>query len=359
MTYIVYFILLLLLLIFERAMQSERNIFRCIIPLVYILFVGLRGANVGVDTSVYYDHYYTFGKWGCDFVEVGFDWLNKFFYNQGVSQAPFFVVCSALCIIPVCYSINYRLKRNEYSIFMLLFCTVTFVSLCNGMRQNIACGILFFLLLWYDDSNLKLACKYSIFIFGVLFASLFHASVLLLIPVVLCKKITLNDKYYILIYMLSFMFVYVNISSFIPEIQIGLRDYSSYVGSSFTNQSASSLGFVVISIRNFLTLLLMIGYGMFRKYKLFSNMVVLMFVLINIGYNIPLLGRMVMYFDFFFILIVSKMVLRKASQYKQLCNILLLIIIFVITVYSFVSPSNRLLPYNFYWETIDYMKYLK
>ena len=37
----------------ERHMPNEKNGFRLLIPLVYILFIGLRGAHVGVDTPVY------------------------------------------------------------------------------------------------------------------------------------------------------------------------------------------------------------------------------------------------------------------------------------------------------------------
>ena len=62
MIYIVYLILLLILLKLERRKASTNNVFRYIIPAVYIFLVGLRGANVGVDTPVYYDHYYTFGS---------------------------------------------------------------------------------------------------------------------------------------------------------------------------------------------------------------------------------------------------------------------------------------------------------
>lgn len=358
MIYLGYLLLLMLLLKQERQQASSKNIFRSLIPALYILFVGLRGANVGVDTPVYYNHYYTFGQWGCDFVEVGFDWLNRFIFHQGFSHAPFFIACSALCIIPVSIAVNNRLERNEYSIFMLLFCTVTFVSLCNGMRQNIACGILFFLLLWYDDSDLKFIYKLCIYIVGVLFASLFHASVLLLTPIVLLKNFYLTNNKYILLYLISFVFVFINLSSFIPEIQMGNRDYSSYIGSGLANASASSLGFILATIKNILILELLINYGLFKKYTFLANLTFCMLVLSNIGFNIPLVGRLSMYMEFFYIFSLAKIIEGKGKQSLRNLTMMLIIIILVITIYSFVSPANKLIPYKFYWETLNYTLYL-
>lgn len=194
MIYIAYFLILLMLLKFERQMPNEQNSYRFLIPLVYILFIGLRGANVGVDTPVYYQHYYTFGQWGCDFVEVGFDWLNRFCYHQGWSQAPFFVICAAFAIIPVSYAVNSNLTRKEYSIFMLLFCTTTFITFCNGMRQSMACGIFFFLIFFVSKSTKSFTYKVSIYILGIIFASLFHASIFLVSPLILLNRISLSNK---------------------------------------------------------------------------------------------------------------------------------------------------------------------
>lgn len=359
MIYLGYLLLLMLLLKQERQQASSKNIFRSLIPALYILFVGLRGANVGVDTPVYYDHYYTFGQWGCDFVEVGFDWLNRFIFHQGFSHAPFFIACSALCIIPVSIAVNNRLERSEYSIFMLLFCTVTFVSLCNGMRQNIACGILFLLLLWYDDSDFKFIYKLCIYIGSVIFASLFHASVLLLTPIILLKYLRLSDKIYLLLYLFSFVFIFLNVSSFIPEIQIGSRDYGSYLGGSFANKSASSLGFIITTIRNILIFGLLISYGLFRKYTYLANLTFCMLVLTNVGFNIPLVGRLNMYIAFFYIFIVAKIIEKKGNQGSRNLTFMLILIILVITIYSFISPTNRLIPYDFYWDTPNYSIYLK
>lgn len=361
MIYITYIFLLLVLLKLERQQASPNNGFRFIIPILYILIIGLRGANVGVDTPVYYDHYYTFGEWGCDFVEIGFDWLNRLFYHYGFSQAPFFVVCAAFAILPVTISIHKVLSRQEYSIFMLLFCTITFVSMCNGMRQNMACGILFSLLVWFDRSQLNTINKFIIYLLGIFFTSLFHASVILAAPIVAFKYLHLSNRSYFVLYLLSFIFVFVNISSLIPDIQIGGRDYGRYLGGEMTNKAASTLGFIITSFRNLIFLILLLKNKFPIRCPMVTNLAFCMIVFTNLGFNIPIIGRLNMYFNFFYIFMLAKIIDSKKTNNFVNTDLLLIILIAVIltlTIYSFISPDNKLVPYKFYWETPDYSKYL-
>lgn len=361
MIYIAYLLLLLMLLTFERRMPNEKNVFRLLVPLVYILFIGLRGAHVGVDTPVYYQHYYTFGEWGCDFVEVGFNWLNLFCYHQGWSQAPFFVICAAFAIVPVTYAINSKLTRKGYSIFMLLYCTTTFITLCNGMRQGMACGLFFLFVSIFQDSKRSFMYRISIYILGIIFASLFHVSIFIVSPLILLNKISLSNKKYVLIYILSFIFVFINVSAYLPDIALGNRDYSRYLGGELTNKSASSLGFIITTLRNILFLFLMIKINAFAKQKIIANASFLMLILTNLGFNIPLMGRINMYFSLFFILMLAVIISNYKNLIKNnsLISILLLVsITAVLCVYGIISPANKVIPYSFCWEDSSYFKYI-
>lgn len=362
MIYIAYFLILLMLLKFERQMPNEQNSYRFLIPLVYILFIGLRGANVGVDTPVYYQHYYTFGQWGCDFVEVGFDWLNRFCYHQGWSQAPFFVICAAFAIIPVSYAVNSNLTRKEYSIFMLLFCTTTFITFCNGMRQSMACGIFFFLIFFIQKSTKSFTYKVSIYILGIIFASLFHASIFLVSPLILLNRISLSNKKYILIYISSFAFIFINVSAYLPAIELGSRDYGRYLGGELTEKSASSLGFIVTTLRNVLFLILLVKINAFKRFTLLANIAFLMLVFTNMGFNIPLVSRINMYFTPFYTLmlaiVISDTKIRLLVQTRVLLFGLITIVL-VLTVYAISSPANKVSSYTFYWMNSDYNKYIE
>lgn len=362
MIYVIYIFILLLLLSFERRERNARNVFRLLIPLVYILFVGLRGAHVGVDTPVYYQHYYTFGEWGCEFVEVGFDWLNRFCYHQGWSQAPFFVICAAFAILPVIYAINSELTRKEYSVFMLLYCTTTFITLCNGMRQSMACGLFFLLVCIIQKSERKFMFRLLAYILGIIIVSLFHTSIFIVSPLILLSRIELTNKKYVLIYILSFVFVFINMSAFLPDVELGNRDYGRYLGGELTNKSASSLGFVITTLRNVVFLFLMIKTNAFAKRKLIANSAFLMLVLDNLGFYIPLMGRINMYFSLFFILMLTIIISNAKTQIRNGAFILILLLMsitVVLCVYGIISPANKVMPYSFYWEDSNYYKYIQ
>jgi len=357
MIYAIYLLCLLILLKLERDYKSTNNIIRFLIPILYVFLIGLRGANVGVDTPAYYEHYYTFGQWGCSFVEVGFDWLNRILYHQGFSHVPFFVICALVTIGPVAIAVNNKLTRQEYSLFMLLFCTITFASMCNGMRQNMACGILFYLIFWYTSSNWKLLYKICIYILGVYAASLFHASVLIVAPIIFLSYLKLSNKIYLFLYLLSFIFIFINISSYIPDVEIGTRDYGRFMGGESMNRKASLLGFSVAETRNFLFLLLLINTNAFKKHNLFATLSFIMLILAHMNYNIPIIGRINMYFVFFYIYMLPKLTYDSSlKENKNLRSILtfLFIIISVLLLYSIISPTNKLRPYMFYWEAPNY-----
>lgn len=371
MIYLIYLFLLGIFLFLERKQSSPRNMYRVLIPLIYILLVGFRGANVGTDTATYYAHYYFFGRFGCDFVEKGFDFLNRFCFHMGWNHVPFFCLCAATAIIPVVISSGKLLSRKEYTIFLLLFCTTTFTSLCNGMRQNMACGILFAVLIYAQYCVKNKFNKILLYLLGFLLCSLFHISVLLVsvlivVPVYLLTYVKLSNKIYLFLYLISFLLVFINVADYIvaynPILQLGERDYQGYFHGAMTHQSASSLGFLVTSARNLIILILMFNMNLFKTYPFFSNILFLFFILANAGFNVPLVGRLNMYFAFFCILIIAKIFssgIGKTLKNTKVLVATLAMLTIVLYIHSMMSEANKVRDYSFYWETPDYEKYIE
>ena len=98
----------------------------------------------------------------------------------------------------------------------------------------------------------------------------------------------------------------------------------------------------------------------YKRYPFLSNMTLMFFVLTNLGFNIPIIGRVNMYFVFFYTLFIA----RTISNYKSnnstttILALSLMAIIIVLTVYAVVSPANKLYPYSFYWDNSNYFNYL-
>ena len=82
-----------------------------------------------MDSNTYYDHYYTYGKWGCDFIEPGFDWLNRVLYAQGYEANSLFVAMAAISLLFLYLALD-RLDRN-YSISAFCVYLLTFTFFVN------------------------------------------------------------------------------------------------------------------------------------------------------------------------------------------------------------------------------------
>lgn len=352
MIFIPFYFIVILILAKERSSTVPNYFLRFFLAVLFILLVGLRGEYVGVDTPNYYSHYYIFGPDGCDFVEVGFDWINRFCYHHGWGVGSFFTICAAVTILPVVTVLN-KLSNKEYSLAALLFYGISFATLCNGMRQGMAAGI--FLLLGYtlcdeDNQNRKYYLIYSL---GVLFASLFHTSALLLIVFPLLVKIPLSKRICTIIYVLSFAFVFFDFSDFIPNISSilsGPNNYSRYDDLQFT-ESTSWFGFAVSSIAYIIIIILMYASDSYKEYPLLSLFVLIACILKNMAFGIPIIGRMSMYFEWFIYILLAKLHYeqRALAKYPPVW-ILLFSIYLAVGINAIISSQNKILPYQFNWE---------
>ena len=227
MIYIIYFLIISLLLRIEYHRSIPTPSYRWFIAVIYILLIGLRGMNVGVDSHTYYSHYYAFGETGCDFVEAGFDWINRVCYSFGFESWVFFLIMSCLTILPVQFAMV-KMENRLYSVFAALFFFLTFSDICNGMRHCVVCGV-FLLISWsiyIKDYTLKLKLFCTA---AIILSSLIHASALMLIPFVFLGKISLSNKLYLILYLFSFTLIFIDVSPYIPSITIGSRDYSHHL----------------------------------------------------------------------------------------------------------------------------------
>ena len=344
MIYFVYLVLLILLLTIERSNKVLSKYCRIIIPVLYTLFIGLRGKYVGVDTETYYEHYYMFGQWGCDFVEPGFDKINTLCFSMGWGANSLFLICAAI----TCFFLYLALNRlgKEYTVAAFFLYLFTFAFLVNGMRQGIACAIFVYAYHFIVER------KWFWYIPCILVASLFHVSVLLLLLIYLLRDYSLNNKIYVLLYICSFVGLFFDLSSYLPQIELGNRDYSGYAENVKISQ-ASSLGFIVTTFLNVVILSLILRNKLYQKYPLLVNLVFIAFCLKNLGYNLPIIGRLTIYFSWF-VFLLYPVLYYNANKFcfksKQITILIILLINAAVWINSLFSSANKLMPYLFYWE---------
>lgn len=345
MIYIIYLIILLLLLLIEYFQKKASPIIRIVLPLLFALFIGFRGRNIGTDTSTYYEHFYTYGQLGCSFVERGFDWINRIIYHFKGSANDFFTINSLLTTIFIYLSLN-KLKGIYYSIPAFCLYLLTFSFFVNGMRQGIALAIFLYAHQFIIKNKI---IPYACLLF---LASLFHASSIILIPLYFINRIPFSKKIFILIYIISFSGIFMDFSKILPAIEIGNRNYGEYSDVAM-HQSASFLGFAISTVLRLSIFILMLKNNLFEKNKVLSIIAYIGLILPNIGFNMPILGRLTVYFTYFsylcypYFLSSNKKYLFRS---KSLTIFLITSIHLALWVNELFSPSNKMLPYTFYWE---------
>lgn len=352
MIFIFFFLTVFLILRTEYKASQPNHFSRWFLAVLYILLVGLRGQYVGWDTPTYFDHYYMFGEFGCDFVEVGFDWINRLCYHNSLGVGAFFTICSAITILPVAIIFD-KMSNKEYALAASLFYCMSFITLCNGMRQGMAAGI--FLLLGYnlcfEDSITKK--RYLVYVAGIILASLFHASALALIIFPFFKKIRLSKNICTAIYVLSFLFVFYDLSAYIPDISsivIGSREYSRYENLTFT-EGTSWLGFIISSSSYVTIIILMYIDDTYKKRPMLSVFVLAACIIKNMAFGMPIVGRWSMYFTWFIYVLIAKMFNDMSLRKKTgILWLILFSIFFAVTANAFLSSQNKILPYQFIWE---------
>ena len=83
MIHFIYLIILLSLLLIEYKSRVLSSFCRILIPLIFTLFIGLRGYDIGFDTSHYTEIFYSIAPWGDGYLEFGYEWLQHFIYKIG------------------------------------------------------------------------------------------------------------------------------------------------------------------------------------------------------------------------------------------------------------------------------------
>lgn len=312
--------------------------------------VGLRGPHVGVDTETYYDHYYMFGADGCDFIEFGFDWINRFCYAHRFPASSLLLACSLLTIVPILLLSN-SLSKKEFYYFAILFFPLSFGSMCNIMRQCVAEGWLLYALYRFQFKTPPYKKEVLLYIILLLFASLFHIVALLFVPLFVLKFLHFRKFWYYNIYFGSFLFVFYDFSIYIPELELLNRDFTKYA-EDIASSDASWLGFTVTSIRNILIFLILSKTNAFKKYTILSNISVLSLVITNLSYNVLMLSRISAMCSWTVILLLTiTYVEEQRNSNLRFLYLSVFGIYLLLCVYGFLSSSNRLLPYEFYFQS--------
>ncbi len=179
----------------DRRQTSRKKWFLFFSGIILFLVMGLRHPRVGIDTMQYLNRYHAteymkwkrFSVWE-DWIpqELGFTLVGKIFSNMGISDQGYLVIYALF--ITICISrLIYKYCRNLFWGFYLHTTIGLFTMSMSGMRQSIACCILWFGI----DCILK---KRPIrFVLLVLLASTFHQSAIFFVVFYFARYVKIRE----------------------------------------------------------------------------------------------------------------------------------------------------------------------
>lgn len=352
---VIYGTLIAIILLSKFLLDSKKfsKLQYCIlIGVAFTLVTGLRGVDVGADTTVYYLGYESlkridtfsqlYATHKSDFAYYLFTWV------LGKLGAPFWVVTLSVSAL-FYYSVSkiiYKFSEDVSLSYLLLMAFNFFQFSMTGIRQTIAFS--FVLLVLYDVYDKKF--KFTKTIILILLGSWFHLSCLislLIIPIALSKKTSTPMKLIITIFALALGFLF---RSSLADIIFQISEDTRF--NEFTAENSGG------GITTYLVYFGLYILGLFYYNKYCSN-----FQKGQIDFKILFLGilflglvpvqsimfRLAWYFSIILIIYLPR--LLNTMNIKEQVFVQPMVYAAVLYMYFFITKSSAaVLPYSFFWN---------
>lgn len=304
----------------------------------FILFIlsAFRDISVGTDTKNYEELFNSFEMgvdWIREEVEPGWVFLNDLVIFFGGEYQDLLIISTLLTLIPIFiiakkYSINPMFTISLY--YLLCFYFYSF----NIARQLIAVSfVLFALTQLLNRKNIS-------FLIVISFASFFHVSALICLPLLFLNKLP-NDSFKIISISIVSMFVGLFGINYISKI-VGLTSYDIYINYYDSGNILGNSIFLILFNSLFIFILL--------TSKKITSELKLYFVFIlflNLTIRLPMGNRLTLYFSVYQVLFYPYylFVLNNLSLKSQLI-LIVIILLFSYTLFYVLFGSGEILPYR-------------
>lgn len=332
------YIILYIFLLFNLLYSNNKPLFY-IGSLLLILLIGLRGAEVGVDTHAYISIFSYINSNGYSgYPEPLFGYMNLSFSKLGFGYLIFqlfvsFATIATICIVIIKHSVNINL-----SIFLLLVLYFVFYSM-NVSRQILACAIIMY-------SYTKLYNNKIVqFITIVFTATLIHFSAIFSLGALVIKKIYVT-KQRSFIFMISSLCVGFILNDSIFKTLLGpYAGYLSTDGSGVRDDGRMMLSITLVLFWNALAFFVITTSKKSLLNEFWCKIYLMGIIVNNLTFKLELGLRIVMYFSIVQIIFYTLYV--KNNRIKQQWLPALVIVIFVSTFFwvFLLNNSAKVVPY--------------
>lgn len=335
------YIIYLFIVVFLSYKGEKNKSCRFMLFVIATLFMGLR-LNVGKDYENYKD-YYDFESY---IFEPGYNYLCLFAHEHQLGVQFVFFIMALLTYLFIYFFLE-RIKEIEISYapsaIMLYF--LTFSIVCNVMRECLVASI--FLYSFYFIKDRKLL-QYLLLI---AFAALFHYSILLCVPLYWVLHIKAPTKLYVLGYVVSFAFCFVQMEQLVSHFLPFFEDYKrwmAYMDSEKYGTGYFSLG-VFLELLFYASIFIMcIKNKIYERDKIIFNLIFISCVVMNMRVGSPLMARIGMLFTWFNYVAVPMMIRYETNSKLRYLLIRTYIFYYAITFvhYAVFDNNSYMNPYK-------------
>lgn len=365
MIFFLLFLLALLFAILEDAKSiyidplkcRNRNLFwgSKVLALLMFLLCALRGIDVGIDTSHYFD---SFNAGVSRYIEVGYWIIRRVSIWCGNSFQIFITLFACASLLPL-YKMLKRTSVNvSFSLLIYLsFSNYYYPEVFNTIRATSAIAFFVLALSYWDVESYRKSL--SLFVI----ACLFHVSALIATAVVLCvtviKKIPRTICYITVIASMVFGFVFqtgfseysYSLSLWLGNISGDFTDYYSKHLMELNETDFNSIG----TLANMLpfTLFSLFLYDEKNSTSCFYKLFVIGTALSNIFISISLIYRITMFFTILLIVVLPNTLKRLKQTPKYIVKVLILFMLLWYIYKLFGTSSDNMagiIPYKFFFE---------
>lgn len=351
--YIINLIIILIITIMSEKIINKRVISKSsaawIVSIILILISGLRD-NVGTDSMTYFQFYKTIPNYEMSiFFNGEYNYITSFEKGFGmivwaigkIVINPIFItiIIAAITIIPIIFTIKSYSKYFSFSIFLYIT-TMCYYSSFNGVRQWVACSILFWGIRYvFNKEFIKYSCI-------VLLATCIHVSAFIFFIVYFIVNCKPWSKKIIILSLLT-----IGLVIFLPEIFEIMSKIASGDNQKYFIIKENDAGINIIRI---LVAAIPVVIGLIFNNKLITKddnyRVFINFSLLNLIFKIlatqkNVINRFSLYFEIYNVFLIPLFLLIFCKKERKLVSAIIMACYLAYMIFLLPSQGN-LLPYK-------------
>ena len=277
--------------------------------------------------------------------DVGFDILCKMLYKINTDPQIMFFTTALITNVLIVLTLMKYSRRFELSMWLYIT-TFVYYSTFNGLRQWMASAIVFvgtkYLI---EERNFK---KYLLL---VLFASLFHESVLVMIPIYFFIDSNTFSKRNLLM-ILGFMFAVFAYSLFLPILARVLEGTQYYHYIQIFESDTNGINPLRLAVYFAPVGMACFFYNQLNpnndiKFDRLLNLCIIGFLVMFMALRQVFFARLIFYFDVYYLLLIPRLIDIGDKSFKRFLYFSIVVGYFAFSYLLLITGESWIVPYTF------------